>query len=47
MQTNTIQKIDRQLNLLAPNPVFPSTRFQGSKLKISDWIWEAVQEIKF
>jgi len=47
MRTNTIQKIDRQLNLLAPNHVFPSTRFQGSKLKISDWIWETVQEINF
>lgn len=47
MRANTIQKIDRQLNLLAPNPAFPSTRFQGSKLKISDWIWEAVQDLNF
>lgn len=47
MRANTIKKIDRQLNLLAPNPVFPSTRFQGSKLKISGWIWEAVKEINF
>jgi len=47
MLSNIIKKVDRQLNLLTPNPVFPSTRFQGSKLKITDWIWEAVKEINF
>jgi DNA adenine methylase/adenine-specific DNA-methyltransferase len=29
------------------NPHFPSTRFQGSKLKISDWIWEAIKNLEF
>ncbi|MDN3509872.1 MAG: DNA adenine methylase [Candidatus Jettenia sp.] len=26
---------------------FPSTRFQGSKLKIADWIWEGIKDLKF
>jgi len=26
---------------------FPSTRYQGSKLKYTDWIWHCVQDIKF
>jgi adenine-specific DNA-methyltransferase len=29
------------------NPQFPSTRFQGSKLKIADWIWEAIKGLEF
>jgi len=29
------------------NPVFPSTRFQGSKLKLIDWIWDALRNLKF
>jgi len=28
------------------NP-FPSTRYQGSKVKLSSWIWECVQDLKF
>jgi adenine-specific DNA methylase len=28
-------------------PLFPSTRFQGSKLKMVDWIWEAVRDLNF
>ncbi len=26
---------------------FPSTRYQGSKAKLVDWIWEQIQEIEF
>ncbi|WKZ14399.1 MAG: DNA adenine methylase [Candidatus Jettenia caeni] len=26
---------------------FPSTRFQGSKLKIADWIWEGIKDLEF
>jgi len=33
------------MELIASDPVFPSTRFQGSKLKIVDWIWEAVKNL--
>lgn len=29
------------------DPQFPSTRFQGSKLKIADWIWEAIKNLDF
>lgn len=37
----------KQLILLAEDPTFPSTRFQGSKLKIVDWIWEAIKDLNF
>jgi adenine-specific DNA-methyltransferase len=28
-------------------PAFPSTRFQGSKLKVADWIWDAMKDLEF
>ncbi|MBN1311554.1 MAG: DNA adenine methylase [Anaerolineae bacterium] len=28
-------------------PVFPSTRYQGSKRKLADWIWENVEHLEF
>ncbi|MBI5141162.1 MAG: DNA adenine methylase [Nitrospirae bacterium] len=34
-------------SLLEANPAFPSTRFQGSKLKIVDWIWTAMRKLEF
>lgn len=37
----------RQLALFEKDPLFPSTRFQGSKLKIVDWIWGAIKGLKF
>jgi len=37
----------KQLILFEEDPEFPSTRFQGSKLKIVDWIWEAIKDLKF
>ena len=37
----------RQMNFLKDDAIFPSTRFQGSKLKIVDWIWEAVKDLDF
>ena len=33
--------------LIDADPSFPSTRFQGSKLKIVDWIWEAIKDLNF
>lgn len=36
-----------QLELGVTTPSFPSTRFQGSKLKISDWIWNNIKDIPF
>jgi adenine-specific DNA methylase len=36
-----------QLSLIEGNPAFPSTRFQGSKLKIANWIWEAIKDLNF
>lgn len=41
----TINK--QQMVFIEDDPVFPSTRFQGSKLKIVDWIWEAIKELRF
>ena len=28
------------------NPLFPSTRFQGSKLKLVDWIWDNIKDLQ-
>jgi len=28
-------------------PIFPSTRFQGSKAKLVDWIWESIADLDF
>lgn len=39
--------LKKQLILFEKDPVFPSTRFQGSKLKIVDWIWEGIKGLKF
>lgn len=36
-----------QMALIEDDPSFPSTRFQGSKLKIVDWIWEAIKDLEF
>ena len=29
------------------NKIFPSTRYQGSKLKISDWIMTIIKDLNF
>ena len=29
------------------DPRFPTTRYQGSKLKIADWIWDNIKDIPF
>jgi adenine-specific DNA-methyltransferase len=36
-----------QMVLLENDAQFPSTRFQGSKLKIVDWIWDAIKNLNF
>jgi adenine-specific DNA-methyltransferase len=36
-----------QTTFIECNPTFPSTRFQGSKLKILDWIWGAIKGLDF
>ncbi len=36
-----------QLDLGVTDPKFPATRYQGSKLKIADWIWENIKDIPF
>ena len=47
MRKSTAKRLDQQTEWIIPDPVFPSTRFQGSKLKIADWIWESVQGLNF
>ncbi|MBI4185995.1 MAG: DNA adenine methylase [Chloroflexi bacterium] len=32
---------------LKAEPRFPSTRFQGSKAKLVDWIWDSVKDLDF
>ncbi len=36
-----------QMTLLKEICIFPSTRYQGSKLKIVDWIWENIKDLEF
>ena len=35
------------MTFLKDDAIFPSTRFQGSKLKIVDWIWDAMKDLNF
>jgi len=41
------KSLKKQMVFLEEDPIFPSTRFQGSKLKILDWIWEGIKDLKF
>lgn len=41
------QVFKKQSTSLESYPSFPSTRFQGSKLKIVDWIWEEIKDLRF
>lgn len=43
----TVKTIDQQLGLISKPPIFPTTRFQGSKLKILGWIWEGIKDLRF
>jgi adenine-specific DNA methylase len=37
----------QQLTLFSEKPLFPSTRYQGSKLKLVKWIEEALKDLNF
>lgn len=39
--------LTEQTKIEITKPVFPSTRFQGSKLKLVDWIWDAIKDFQF
>lgn len=41
------QRPTNQLDLWGALPFFPSTRYQGSKLKITEWLWENIKHIGF
>ncbi|MCM8774385.1 MAG: DNA adenine methylase [Candidatus Omnitrophica bacterium] len=45
MQTLKVE--ERHLFDTRPTPTFPQTRFQGSKQKLVDWIWEHTKSLKF
>jgi len=36
-----------QMVFIEDDAVFPSTRFQGSKLKLANWIWDAIKDLGF
>jgi hypothetical protein len=36
-----------QLSFLPESSAFPSTRFQGSKAKLTEWIWDCIRELHF
>ncbi len=36
-----------QMSLFEDNARYPSTRFQGSKLKLVNWIWGAIKDLEF
>lgn len=44
-KATTISKY--QMVFFEDDGTFPSTRFQGSKLKIIDWIWDAIKNLSF
>jgi len=37
----------RQMSFLKNDSKFPSTRYQGSKLKIVNWIWDSIKNLSF
>jgi len=45
IKTATISK--KQMVFIKDDAIFPSTRFQGSKLKIVDWIWDSIKYLDF
>ena len=49
MRSLRLEENDMSLNQLksANEPRFPTTRFQGSKFKIVNWIWDAIKDLDF
>ena len=47
MSSKSITQLAFSQDLSETNPVFPQTRYQGSKLKLIDWIRLAVEDLKF
>jgi adenine-specific DNA-methyltransferase len=37
----------QQITFIESKPAFPTTRFQGSKLKLVKWIWDAIKGLHF
>src|SRR5690242_14493816 len=50
MKCSNSALMQEQLQLFEPLPDvgrFPATRYQGSKLKLLDWIWSSVEHLGF
>jgi DNA adenine methylase/adenine-specific DNA-methyltransferase len=47
MRAKTATIDNPQMAFIEDDALFPSTRYQGSKLKIVDWIWEAIKNLNF
>ena len=43
----TLFDFDEKDNYLNDEYIFPSTRYQGSKSKITDWIWDNIKSLSF
>ncbi|WP_294357589.1 DNA adenine methylase [uncultured Clostridium sp.] len=46
-QINVFKEKDKDSNFDFSQYKFPSTRYQGSKAKIVDWIWENIKDLEF
>jgi len=47
MRTKITNTNKCQMVFIRDDAVFPSTRFQGSKLKMVDWIWDEIKNLDF
>ena len=47
MRTKVTPINEHQTVFIEDDAIFPSTRFQGSKLKIVNWIWDAIKDMNF
>ena len=47
MRAKTATIDNPQMAFIEDDALFPSTRYQGSKLKIVDWIWDAIKYLDF
>jgi len=47
VRTRVTNTAKRQMVFIEDDAIFPSTRFQGSKLKLVDWLWGAIKDLTF
>jgi hypothetical protein len=47
IQVSFMPLVDTSITCFDETHPFPSTRYQGSKNKITDWIWEEIKDLNF